>query len=73
MFIVIGRPHAYLEDVLQQALSGNENFKIVVDRRHGERRATSESVPFERRQADADRRRSREHLVELVVTAEGKS
>ncbi len=73
MYVIIAQTHAYLEGTIRTAFEGQENVRIIVDRRHGERRATSESVPFERRQADADRRRSREHLVELVVTAEGKS
>ena len=68
MVMIIGRPHAYLEDVLQQALSGNENFKIVVDRRHGERRAGRRPVAFERRRAD--RRRVTEPLAQVVVTEE---
>ena len=71
MYVIIAQAHAYLEGTLRTAFEGQENVRIIVDRRHGERRATSESVPFEHRQAD--RRRSREHLVELVMTAEGKS
>jgi len=71
MYVIIAQTHAYLEGTIRTAFEGQENVRIMVDRRHGERRATSESVPFERRQAD--RRRSRENLVEVVVTAEGKS
>ena len=71
MYVIIAQTHAYLEGTIRTAFEGQENVRIMVDRRHGERRATSESVPFEHRQTD--RRRSREHLVELVVTAEGKS
>ena len=71
MYVIIAQAHAYLDGTLRTAFEGQENVKVIVDRRHGERRATRQSVAFERRQAD--RRRLREHLVEVVVTAEGKS
>ncbi len=60
MYIIINQAHAYLQ--------GQKNIQIIVDRRYGERRTTRGSVAFERRQAD--RRRSREHLVEVIVTEE---
>ncbi|OLD95490.1 MAG: hypothetical protein AUG80_16500 [Candidatus Rokubacteria bacterium 13_1_20CM_4_68_9] len=68
MYIIINQAHAYLQETLRRAFEGQKNVQIIVDRRYGERRTTRGSVAFERRQAD--RRRSREHLVEVIVTEE---
>jgi hypothetical protein len=68
MYIIIKQAHAYLQETLRRAFEGQENVQVIVDRRSSERRTTRGSVAFERRQAD--RRRSREHLVEVIVTEE---
>src|SRR5262249_17797454 len=70
MYIIVKRAHAYLEETLRRAFEGQENVQVMVDRRRGERRKTAGSVAVERRQAD--RRRPREHLAEVIV-AEGFS
>src|SRR5215813_172693 len=66
MYVIIKQAHAYLEETLRRAFAGQENVRVVVDRRRGERRTTRGSVAVERRRAD--RRRPREHLVEVIVT-----
>ena len=38
MYLIIRPAHAYLEETLRQAFEGQENVKIIVDRRSGERR-----------------------------------
>jgi CTP-dependent riboflavin kinase len=68
MYIIIKQPHAYLQETLRTAFEGQQNVQVIVDRRYGERRTTRGSVAVERRQAD--RRRSREHLVEVILTEE---
>ncbi len=68
MYLIIRPAHAYLEETLRQAFEGQENVKIIVDRRSGERRTTNRAVASERRRAD--RRKSKEPLVEVVVTEE---
>jgi len=66
MYIIIKQPHAYLQETLRRAFEGQENVQVIVDRRYRERRTTTGSVAVERRQAD--RRSSREHLVEVIIT-----
>jgi hypothetical protein len=68
MYIIIKQAHAYLQESLRRAFERQENVQVIVDRRYGERRTTPGSVAVERRQAD--RRRPREHLVEVIVTEE---
>jgi len=68
MYLIIRPAHAYLEETLRRAFEGQENVKVMVDRRSGERRTTNRAVASERRRAD--RRKSKEPLVEVVVTEE---
>ena len=68
MYLIIRPAHAYLEETLRRAFEGQENVKIIVDRRSGERRTTNRAVASDRRQAD--RRRAKEQLVEVIVTEE---
>ena len=67
MTIVVMRPYAHLEKELRSAFKGEENVKVVLDRRLEERRKRPQAVAEERRRAD--RRRPKEELVEVVISA----
>lgn len=66
MWIIIRRPHAYLEAELGRAFQGQRDVQVVVDRRSGERRIRAHPVAVERR--GADRRSPREDLVEILIS-----
>ena len=65
MFIVIRRPYAYLEEELSTEFRGQEDVRVMVDRRIGERRKRRQLVSLERRQAE--RRSTKEELVHIVL------
>ena len=67
MSIIIRRPYAYLDKELYSTFEGQEDVKVLVDSRHGERRTRTQSVELERRQAD--RRGPKEELVEVLLLA----
>ncbi len=67
MAIVIRQHYAYLEKELCSTFEGQEDVKVIVDRRDGQRRTKTQPVELERR--DADRRRSKEELVEVLLLA----
>lgn len=52
MSIIIRRPYAHLEQELCRAFEGQEDVKVIVDRRYDERRTSQQPVAMERRQAD---------------------
>jgi hypothetical protein len=62
--VVIRRPFAHLEKELSSAFKGQEDVKVILDRRYGERRKRSLAVAEERRKAG--RRRQNEEIVEVV-------
>jgi len=66
MVIVVRRLYAYLQQELNRAFEGQENVRIVVDRRYDERRSLREPVTRERRQAD--RRRAKDEIVEVQIS-----
>jgi hypothetical protein len=66
MSVIVQRPHAYLQQELRRTFAGQEDVKVIVDRRYGERRTRRQSIAVERR--CADRRRSKEQLVEVVIS-----
>ncbi len=66
MSIIIHRPYGHLEKELRKAFEGQEAVKVIVDKRNGERRATRQPVELERRRAD--RRVTKEELVEVVIS-----
>ena len=66
MTIVIWRPYAHLEKELRSAFKGVEDVKVILDRRYEERRKSKEPVTVECRQAD--RRRSKAELIEIVIS-----
>ncbi len=68
MSIIIRRPYAYLDKELYSTFEGEEDVKVLVDRRHSERRRTrTQPVELERRRTD--RRRPKEELVEVSLSA----
>ena len=66
MSIVIRRPYAFLEKELRSTFEGQEDVKVIVDRRYRERRKNKQPVGAERR--CADRRGAKRELVELVLS-----
>lgn len=64
MTVVIRRPYTHLEKELNSAFKGQEDVKVILDRRYGERRKRSQAVAKERRKAG--RRRPDEEIVEVV-------
>jgi len=67
MSIIIQRPYAFLEKELRSAFKGQEDVKVIVDRRYAERRAGIQPVKLERRHLD--RRGSKAQLIEVVLSA----
>ena len=67
MYIIIRQPYAYLEKELRSTFEGQEDVKVIVDRRYGERRMKTQPVELARRRAD--RRRPKEELVEVLLSA----
>lgn len=64
--IIIRRPYARLEKELRSAFKEQEDVKVALDRRYGERRKRRQPVAIERRRAD--RRRPKDELVEVVIS-----
>jgi len=67
MSIIIQRRYAHLEKELCSTFEGQEDVKVIVDRRYGERRTRTQLVELERRHAD--RRGPKEELVEVSLSA----
>lgn len=65
LVIIIRRPFAHLEERFRRVFEGQEDVKVIVDRRHGDRRRSAEPVGLERRQAD--RRGWKDEIGEVVV------
>ncbi len=66
MTIVIQRPYARLEKELRSAFKGEDDVKIILDKRSGERRKRLQAVSKDRRMAD--RRRPKEELIEVAIS-----
>ncbi len=67
MSIIIHRPYAHLEKELNRAFEGQEDVKVTVNKRNGERRTSPQHIAADRRRAD--RRGPKEELVEVVISA----
>lgn len=65
IYIIIRRPYAHLEARFRRVFEGQEDVKVLVDRREGERRRGVQPVALERRQAD--RRGLKDEVGEVVV------
>ncbi len=66
MTIVVHPAYTHLERELRRAFKGQEDVKIILDRRQGERRKNTKAVGADRRKAD--RRHLKEEIVEVVVS-----
>jgi hypothetical protein len=66
MSIIIRRPYAFLEKELCSVFKGQEDVKVIVDRRYAERRTKAQPVKLERRRAD--RRRPKQELLEVALS-----
>jgi len=66
MTIVVQRPYTHLEKELRDAFKGQEDVKVILDRRYGERRKRPEAVPLDRRKSD--RRSPKKDMVEVVIS-----
>jgi len=67
MSIIIQRPYAFLEKELKSAFKGQKDVKVIVNGRNGERREKIKAITPERR--STDRRRPKEELVEVLLSA----
>ena len=66
MTIVVQRPYTHLEKELRDAFKGQEDVKVILDRRYGERRKRPEAVQLDRRKSD--RRSPKKDMVEVVIS-----
>ena len=64
--IVIQQPYAHLEKELRTVFKGQEDVKIILDRRYGERRERRKAVTVDHRKSE--RRNPKEELAELVIS-----
>lgn len=67
MYIIIRPPFDFLEEGFRRAFEGQENIQVVVDRRSTHRRTSQRPIAVDRRQAD--RRRPKEEIGEVVISA----
>ncbi len=67
MSIIIRRRYALLEKMLCSTFEGQEDVKVTVDKRYGERRTRTQPIQLERRHAD--QRRPKVELVEVSLSA----
>jgi hypothetical protein len=65
MCIVISPNFSFLKQELEEAFEAQDDVKVTVDRRKGERRRSSQNVSPERRRAN--RRRPKAELLEVVI------
>ncbi len=66
MTIVVMRPYAHIEKELRNAFKGEEDVKVIVDKRNGERRKRLQDIAVEHRKDD--RRRPKEELAEVAIS-----
>lgn len=66
MSIIVRQPYAYLETDLQKIFKGQEDVTVIVDRRYVQRRTKMEPFSLERRKSD--RRKTRETLIDVVIS-----
>ncbi len=64
--IVIRQPYAHLEKELRAVFKGQDDVKVILDRRYGERRKRMKAVAADRRKSD--QRTPKEDLVEVVIS-----
>lgn len=66
MYIIIRQPFDFLEEGFRRAFEGQENIKVIVDRRSTQRRTAQRSIAVDRRQTH--RRRPKEEIGEVVIS-----
>ncbi len=66
MSIIVRRPYSHLEKEMFKTFKGQEDVRVLVDKREGERRLTPGPVAVDRRRSD--RRSPKEELVEVVLS-----
>ncbi len=66
MTVVVMRPYAHLEKELRGAFKGQEDVKVILDKRYGERRKKLQDIAVEHRKDN--RRRPKEELVEVAIS-----
>jgi len=64
--IVVQQLRPHLEKELRTAFKGQEDVKVILDRRYGERRKRPKAITVDRRKSD--RRSPKEDLVEVVIS-----
>ncbi len=64
--IVIQQPYAHLEKELCAVFKGQEDVKVILDRRYGERRERRKAVKVDHRKSN--RRDPKEELAELIIS-----
>jgi len=66
MSIIIKHPYSHLEKELRSAFEGQDDVKVIVDRRYDQRRRKMQPVEMELR--CASRRNPKEELVEVLIS-----
>ena len=66
MYIIIRQPFDFLEEGFRRAFEGQENIRVIMDRRSTRRRTSQQPVAVERR--GTDQRRPKEEIGEVVIS-----
>lgn len=66
MTIVVRQAYTRLEKELRSAFKGQDDVRVILDKRYGERRKRPKAVAIEHRKAD--RRCPKEELVEVLIS-----
>lgn len=66
MTIVIFQPYVHLVKELKKAFKGDEDVKVILDRRNGERRKINKAVEREHRRGD--RRKPKQGIAEIAIS-----
>jgi hypothetical protein len=66
MSIIIRKNYAHLENEMRKTFKGQDDVKVIVDSREGERRSTQKPVASDRRKSD--RRGPKEELIEVFIS-----
>lgn len=64
--IVVSRPFSQLKSRLKRTFADKENYKVIVDRRNGDRRKRDTSVDADRR-TPSPRRMRKAEIVEVIM------
>ena len=66
MTVVVMRSYTHLEKELRSVFKGQEDVKVILDKRYGERRKILQDIAVEHRKDN--RRRPKEELVEVAIS-----